>query len=388
VAGESIWALPDEPELRQAAIALHGARQWSIVYDAHWRIAWLSDAQFANLKHENHAHTSREREHAMAWNDSLFWAMNHQYCLDFGGFVLADLPGGKDELRSVECPEVCVLIDEMTPNHDDVLRTQVIGRQLEDVRVTVDITIIRLRDSLGTFVGAIYIQKPGGDAFTLAAMTAIISPQMVQQMRDTSRAARRPAAILCADLDGSTPLSRRLSTENYFRIMRRWVFSADRSIVNNGGLVGRHAGDGVTAFFLAESLGSESEAARACIAAARSIRQAALTIAEGNEIDPSEVVTRFGLHWGSTLYVGAISTQGRYEVTALGDQVNEAARIEACASGGRTLASKELIERLSKDDAIALGIDVKLVNYFALGALSTATEKARRDAPVLAVCDV
>jgi class 3 adenylate cyclase len=75
-------------------------------------------------------------------------------------------------------------------------------------------------------------------------------------------------------------------------------------------------------------------------------------------------------------------------VTALGDQVNEAARIEACASGGRTLASKELIERLSKDDAIALGIDVKLVNYFALGALSTATEKARRDAPVLAVCDV
>jgi class 3 adenylate cyclase len=170
--------------------------------------------------------------------------------------------------------------------------------------------------------------------------------------------------------------------------MRRWVFSADRSIVNNGGLVGRHAGDGVTAFFLAESLGSESEAARACIAAARSIRQAALTIAEGNEIDPSEVVTRFGLHWGSTLYVGAISTQGRYEVTALGDQVNEAARIEACASGGRTLASKELIERLSKDDAIALGIDVKLVNYFALGALSTATEKARRDAPVLAVCDV
>ena len=376
--------------MKQAAVALHKAGQWSIVYDAQWRIAWLSDAQVSNLKFENHAHTSGVREHALAWNDSRFWAMNRQYCLDFGGFVLADMPGGKDELRGIACPEVCALIDKMTPNDDNVLRTFVSGRQLEDVQVTVDITIVRLRDSVGTFVGAVYIQKPGGDAFTLAAMTNIISPQMVQQMGTVLKAARRPAAILCADLDGSAPLSRHLSTASYFRLMRRWVFSADRCIVNDGGLVGRHAGDGVTAFFLAESLGSESTAARACISAARSIRQAAVELAENenSEIEPSEVVTRFGLHWGSTLYVGAISSQGRFEVTALGDQVNEAARIEACASGGRTLASKELIERLSRDDALALGIDVELVNYSALGSLSTATEKARRDAPVLAVYDV
>lgn len=374
--------------MRQAAVALHEAGQWSIVYDAQWRIAWLSDAQVSNLKFENHAHTSGVREHALAWNDSRFWAMNRQYGIDFGGFVLADTPGGKDELRAIACPEVCALLDEMTPNSDNVLRTVVIGRQLEDVHVTVDITIIRLRDPAGAFVGAVYIQKPGGDAFTLAAMTNIISPQMVQQMGAVLRAARRPAAILCADLDGSAPLSRRLSTANYFRLMRRWVFSADRCIVNDGGLVGRHAGDGVTAFFLAESLGSESAAARACISAARSIRHAAVEVAERSGVEPDEVVTRFGLHWGSTLYVGAISSQGRFEVTALGDQVNEAARIEACASGGRTLASKELIERLSRDDAVALGIDVELVNYRALGSLSTATEKARRDAPVLAVCDV
>jgi len=38
-------------------------------------------------------------------------------------------------------------------------------------------------------------------------------------------------------------------------------------------------------------------------------------------------------------------------VTALGDEVNEAARIEACASGGRMLASKNPIERLDPNDA-------------------------------------
>jgi hypothetical protein len=97
---------------------------------------------------------------------------------------------------------------------------------------------------------------------------------------------------------------------------------------------------------------------------------------------------RFGLHWGSTPYVGNITTAARAEITALGDEVNEAARIEACATGGRALASKHLIERLDKSDAAALGIDRDRVTYMALADLATATEKARRDAPAIAVCEV
>jgi len=38
-------------------------------------------------------------------------------------------------------------------------------------------------------------------------------------------------------------------------------------------------------------------------------------------------------------------------VTAVGDEVNEAAGIEACASGGRMLASKNPIERLDPNAA-------------------------------------
>jgi class 3 adenylate cyclase len=142
------------------------------------------------------------------------------------------------------------------------------------------------------------------------------------------------------------------------------------------------------AFFLAESAGSESAAARSCISAARALRGAIGDVALRSELQPEDVVMRFGLHWGSTLYVGNITTAGRGEVTALGDEVNEAARIETCASGGRTLASKELIERLEPEDAAALGLDPNHVTYTALGDLDTATEKARRDAPAIAVCDV
>ena len=83
--------------------------------------------------------------------------------------------------------------------------------------------------------------------------------------------------------------------------------------------------------------------------------------------------------------MGRISSIARTEVTALGDEVNEAARIEACASGGRILASKVLIERLNPEDACALDIDLDTVSYTRLSDLTTATEKARRDAPAIAV---
>jgi class 3 adenylate cyclase len=97
---------------------------------------------------------------------------------------------------------------------------------------------------------------------------------------------------------------------------------------------------------------------------------------------------RFGLHWGAALYVGQIATSGRTEVTALGEEVNEAARIEACATGGRILASKALLERLDPQDAVALGLRPERMTYVPLAELPTATEKARRDAPSLAVCQV
>jgi len=71
---------------------------------------------------------------------------------------------------------------------------------------------------------------------------------------------------------------------------------------------------------------------------------------------------------------------------ALGNEVNEAARIEACATGGRTLVSKSLMERLNRTDADALGLDTS--HTTPLAELATATDKARRDAASIAVCEI
>lgn len=73
---------------------------------------------------------------------------------------------------------------------------------------------------------------------------------------------------------------------------------------------------------------------------------------------------------GGTLMVGQVSSGGRLEVTALGDQMNECARIQSAAKNGTILASKELIERLDSDDAT--GIDADTIAYTPVAELASA----------------
>jgi len=146
--------------------------------------------------------------------------------------------------------------------------------------------------------------------------------------------------------------------------------------------------DGVVAFFLAESLGSESAAARACIETTRALQEAVAEVALRSGLEPESVGLCFGIHRGSTLYVGSISTAGRNEVTVLGDEVNEGARIEACAAGRRTLALKAIVERLDDTDAAAVGLHPDRILYTTLSDVPTATDKARRDAPSVAVYEI
>ncbi len=142
------------------------------------------------------------------------------------------------------------------------------------------------------------------------------------------------------------------------------------------------------AFFPAEHFASESAAARACIAAAGAIRAALPTQQSARGSSPTMSSHGSGCTWGATLFMGAITTAARTEVTALGDEANEAARSEACASGGRALASEQRLERLEPADAGALDIDLDRLAYTRLADLDTTTDEARRDAPAIAVSDV
>jgi class 3 adenylate cyclase len=118
-------------------------------------------------------------------------------------------------------------------------------------------------------------------------------------------------------------------------------------------------------------------------------RDAASRLAnEGLPVDPDDCELKVALHWGPSLYIGQVASRGRLEITALGDEMNEAARIEQSASGGMVLASKPLLERLDTDDAAALDLDPTRLAYRAVGDIEGVGEKAIRDAGTLAVADI
>jgi class 3 adenylate cyclase len=110
--------------------------------------------------------------------------------------------------------------------------------------------------------------------------------------------------------------------------------------------------------------------------------------ADGYDVDADTCRMNIGVHWGANLYIGQVVTGGRLEVTALGDEVTECARIEHVASGGQTLASKAVVERLDLEGAAALELDPRRLHYRVLAELVRDDPKALRDAGGIAVADL
>jgi class 3 adenylate cyclase len=86
---------------------------------------------------------------------------------------------------------------------------------------------------------------------------------MYERMLALRDPARRQAAILFADVEASGELSRRLSSQAYFALIRSLTDLVDAAVVANGGLIGKHAGDGASALFVVDGAEGESAAARA-----------------------------------------------------------------------------------------------------------------------------
>lgn len=391
--------LPEDPTLAAIAVAMNEAGQWAEIVDGDWRCLYLTDevrlmyggwSELAPYPVGSHYFGREAVTARMEWRGGQ-WPLevNRQAFAIFGGYTLADTSGGREELRELVDPRLRDMVDDLIPAEAEAVTLPFQGLYTGATPgVRIFNTLVRVRDHTGRSVGRVNINKPAAGMATLMRIAAMSDPDHMARMNLVARAGRRPAAVLFGDLEASSLLARRLSTAGYFTLARRLVREADRCVIEAGGIVGRHAGDGFVGFFLAETAGSEAIAARSCIQASYAIKEALSALAHQSELSTEDLSIRFGLHWGATLYVGQIATIGRTEVNALGDEVNETARIEACASGGRVLASKALIERVDPQDLAALSIDVEHNPYTLLADLPTATEKARRDAPMIAVCEL
>ena len=252
----------------------------------------------------------------------------------------------------------------------------------------VEFLLTGLRDRDGTFRGIVCVSQMGVRP-TLVSLLVRGDERMFDRMARLQEPTRCQGAIVFADLQGSSRLSRVLPTSSYFSLIRSLATQADAAIADNEGVVGRHAGDGVSGFFLMGDGGDASSVAASAISAARAIHDQAegeiAKAAESAGLDPSEYGMNVGIHWGASLFMGQLVPGGRLDVTALGDSVNECARIEETAKDGAILASKQLIEQLTPEDAGKVGLDLDQLVYRPISELEDAPEKAVRDAGLIPI---
>lgn len=281
---------------------------------------------------------------------------------------------GVDRVRAVAPPAIAAAIAKADPQREWVISelnaTQHAGGLTFPVRATV--TAIHGRD--GRLRGVVSVVGPAISAHILT-MLAVGDVANFERLTRLIKPGVRPGAILFADLEGSTRLARELPTRAYFELISRFVATFDACAVEHAGVVGKHAGDGASAFFLVQECGSPSRAAAAAISAARAAAAAL----------PDTLRLNAAAHWGERVLVGDMASAARLEATAFGEEVNETARVESVATGGTLLATKALIERLDDVDATELGIDPHAGAYTMLSDMPGAGEKARRDAGSLAV---
>jgi class 3 adenylate cyclase len=409
----STW--PNDFRLAEIARNLASARGGSMLCDADLNLVWVSD-ELKELLGEHDEVKLGYGKHVVeaymsdTWSGTVTCETQMRMFMEGLGLMVADTPGGKKGLADAikraknewsSVPEwigdmkptdevIDQLVDAVEPVNPPPIHTNVLDFIQGDLPpLQVVEHHVRLHDDESNYIGCAILFEPGLSARVLT-MVARGDEPMFERMARLFDPGRRRAAVLFGDLQDSSALSRRLPSGAYFKLIRAITTALDNVVMKHKGIVGKHAGDGVTAFFLADDLGSESRACRAAIEAGRDMTVAAHDAVKelGEEtglLEPDECLVNVGVHWSGTLYMGQLVTGGRLEVTALGDEVNECARVQESARDGCVLATKVLIEHLTDDDADTMGIDADGVLYRPVSWLPGATDKAKRDAGGLPV---
>ena len=382
-----------DERLENLAARLEEGGLAAYVFDADWRLVWVSSGMQAILGESDVGRLGIGRHLLLnrlspAWRDTLTPESVRRWLSDRISLMLA-CEGDADQLLekvghvvsdAAYHAEIEAIVKEQASAPAPALTARPV-RTTSWGEITMVTTAIRERN--GELVGIVEIAWPHLPP-PLAVLLLRGELEMFERMARLQEPSRREAAIVFADLEHSGTLSRHLPSATYFELIRKLTSEIDHIVAAAGGVVGRHAGDGASAFFLADEAGSASIAATAAIEAARSLGDLGPQAAREIGIEDSSVRLNVGAHWGATLYMGQV-TGGRLEVTALGDEVNECARVQESAHGGSVLVTKDLLERLDESDMRRLAIVPSAISYKALAEIEGVSEKAVRDAGGLAV---
>ena len=204
--------------------------------------------------------------------------------------------------------------------------------------------------------------RPGGELRVRRLVLDDTDLMMTSQL-DRAVATRTGEAknvtVFFSDIVGFTSMSERLSPYDVMYLLNRYFVQMGDIIEQNGGFIDKFVGDGLMAIFGVDDQPD---------APIRSVNAALQTLAAVDRMKPffaamydAEFDIRIGLHYGEAV-IGSLGSVGHERLTAIGDVVNEASRVEAASkdAGTRFLISEALHDQVKDQVEVADFVRMRL----------------------------
>jgi adenylate cyclase len=171
---------------------------------------------------------------------------------------------------------------------------------------------------------------------------SVLNPRFCNMCEVASRqfpgGAEVEMAMLFADVRGSTAISETMNPTEFSRLINRFYTHSTKVIIEEDGLVEKLAGDAVAAFWGAGFAGPNY--VQRTVKAAQNLSRI---------MARQEIPVGIGVHSGRA-YFGAMGTaDGLTDISAIGEEVNTAARLASKAAAGEIIISEQALKEAGID---------------------------------------
>lgn len=199
-------------------------------------------------------------------------------------------------------------------------------------------------------VGYVSIVEGKEKRFIKGAFGMFLSPEKVEEIAEDPSALqlggeKRPLTLLFSDLAGFSGISEELDAQELVAFLNEYLEEMSEIVIEEQGYVDKYIGDAVMAFWNApvDVPDHADRALRAAVRMQRRIGRLNERWAARNP-DHEPLAARIGVHTGEVV-VGMIGGEGSINYSAIGDDVNLAARLEPANKdyGTLTMVTEETL---------------------------------------------
>lgn len=189
--------------------------------------------------------------------------------------------------------------------------------------------------------------------------TDIAIASQINRDRHTNAGQLKNVAVFFSDIQGFTEISENLTPFDVMYLLNRYFAQVGEVIENNFGFIDKFVGDGLMAIFGIED--QEDAPLRAVNAGLQSLAVVDRMKPFFESMYGIDFDVRIGVHWGEAV-IGSVGFPGHERLTAMGDVVNLASRVEAAnkEAGTRFLITETLYGAVKDDVEVADFIRVRL----------------------------